>query len=326
LLAALLSAAIPAVPVAVAQSTPSSNAAGRKWSIVGDAASDKDLSGAACSSDGRCLLVSDEKRKAWFFKLDELHPAVPKIVIDTPVKLTPRRGGDEADAEAAAFDRDHFFAIGSHGASRRKGEFQASRYFAYRIDKTGTVDPSDALVRIIAATPGLKEHFCDGTRPNCESLQNGGANIEGLAARNGNLYVGFRAPAPGGKAFILRVSEDGLFGRANPDPAVFRIDLGKDGAGRDLGIRDIAAVSDGFLVLAGPSLPEGDENVGSAKVVRWTEGKEQPVPLRDIPVTPKGVKPEVLLVLEDTPAVYRVLILSDGVAGGAPVEYRISKR
>jgi hypothetical protein len=39
----------------------------RQWTVAGDAISDTDISGAACAPDGRCLLVSDEKRRAWFF-------------------------------------------------------------------------------------------------------------------------------------------------------------------------------------------------------------------------------------------------------------------
>jgi hypothetical protein len=33
----------------------------------------------------------------------------------------------------------------------------------------------------------------------------------------------------------------------------------------------------------------------------------------------------VLLKLSETEAEYRLLVLSDGVAGGAPVEYRVAK-
>jgi hypothetical protein len=313
-------------PLARAQPA-ASDTAGRRWAIVGEAATDTDLSGAACAPDGRCLLVSDEKRRAWFFALDQRQPAAPKIVIGERVKLTPTQGGDEADAEGAAFDGGRFYAIGSHGTSRRKGEFQASRYSTYRIEADGSVKASIALSGIIAAVPGIREHFCAGAQPGgCQSLQDGGANIEGLAARNGQLYIGFRAPAPGGKAFIVRVAEGAVFGQADPGLAVFRLELGRDGKGRDLGIRDLAAVSDGFLVLAGPSLPEGDEAVGSGRVLHWREGDERPRLLREIVTTDKGVKPEVLLVIGESPTAYRVLIMSDGIAGGSPTEFELGNQ
>lgn len=313
-------------PLAWAQPAVS-DTAGRRWAIVGEAATDTDLSGAACAPDRRCLLVSDEKRRAWFFSLEQREPAAPKIVIGERVKLTPAEGGDEADAEGAAFDGGRFYAIGSHGASRRTGQFQASRYSVYRVEADGTVKASNALAAIIAAIPGIREHFCAGTEPGgCQSLQDGGANIEGLAARNGQLFVGFRAPVPGGKAFIIRVAEGAVFGHADPGLAVFRLELGRDGKGRDLGIRDLAAVSDGFLVLAGPSLPDGDDAVGSGRVLHWREGDERPRLLREIAMTDKGVKPEVLLVMGEMPTAYRVLIMSDGLAGGSPTEFELGKQ
>ena len=299
---------------------------GRRWVTVGEAADDTNLSGAACSPDGRCLLVSDEKRRSWFFALDDKGRAKPRIVVGEQLKLKPATGGDEADAEGAAFDGDRFYVIGSHGASRRSGKFEASRYSTYRIGAGGNVKASNALAAIIAGVPGIAEHFCVGaTASGCQSLQDGGANIEGLAARNGQLYVGFRAPAPGGKAFILRIAEKALFGHADPKLGVFRVELGRDVVGRDLGVRDIAAVAGGFLILAGPSLPEGDEAVGSGRVFFWREGDEPARLLREFSVKDKGIKPEVLLILGEDPMAYRAMVMCDGIAGGSPTEYRLPK-
>jgi hypothetical protein len=47
-----------------------------------------------------------------------------------------------------------------------------------------------------------------------------------------------------------------MFGRAGPALQILRVALGQDGSGRDLGIRDIAAVADGFLILAGRLSPK----------------------------------------------------------------------
>src|ERR1051325_3873292 len=126
--ALMLAEANPAVSIAARAATCTADADMRSWTVTGDADSDTDISGAACAPDGRCLLVSDEKRRAWFFRLDETHPAVPKLIIGDRIKLNPVNGDDEADAEGAAFDSGHFYVIGSHGTSRRKKEFQASRY------------------------------------------------------------------------------------------------------------------------------------------------------------------------------------------------------
>src|SRR5215831_2670295 len=53
----------------------------RPWTVIGDAATDADLSGAACASDGQCLLVSDEKRRAWFFRLNQTTPSTPTLTV-----------------------------------------------------------------------------------------------------------------------------------------------------------------------------------------------------------------------------------------------------
>ena len=321
--ALMLVEASSAVSIAARAATCTTDADVRLWTVIGDADSNTDISGAACAPDGRCLLVSDEKRRAWFFRLDETHPTAPKLIIGDKIKLNPVSGDDEADAEGAAFDSGHFYAIGSHGTSRRKKEFQASRYSVYRIEPDGTVQASAALVPLLASIPGIGEHFCTKAQGVCQPLQEGGANIEGLAARDGNLYIGFRAPSPGGKAFIVRLAEKAIFGQAGPELQTLRIDLGQDESGRDLGIRDIAAVADGFLILAGPSLPEGDDAVGSGKIFHWREGDPRPRLLRELTVQDKGVKPEVLLPMGETATAYRALVMCDGVAGGLPAEYQI---
>jgi hypothetical protein len=82
-----------ASPVAQAASCTADPDA-RTWTVVGDAATDTDISGAACAPDGRCLLVSDEKRRAWFFRLDETAPAAPKLIVGGQLKLNPASGED----------------------------------------------------------------------------------------------------------------------------------------------------------------------------------------------------------------------------------------
>jgi uncharacterized protein DUF3616 len=299
---------------------------GKPWTVAGEAADDSDLSGAACSPDGICVLVSDEKHRAWLFTRDETNADEPRILTGDRIRLKPAQGGDESDTEAVAYDDHHFYAIGSHGTARKKNEFQASRYSVYRIDEDGSVRASDRLADILATLPGISEHFCTGAKTaSCETLQEGGANIEGLAARSGSLYVGFRAPSPDGEAFVVRVAEDAVFGRADPDPTVFRLHLGQDANSRDLGVRDLAAVSDGFLVLAGPSLPEGDDATGSAAIFHWQDDAA-PRMLRDLGPSRKGVKPEGLLVLGENSKGYRVLVIHDGVASGAPLEYQVPRR
>ena len=168
------------IPPAFAQG--SGEGGGKQWTITGDAAADTDLSGAACSPDSLCLLVSDEKHRAWLFTRDETDVSEPRILTGERIRLTPTAPGNELDVEAAGFDNHHFYAIGSHGTARKKKEFQASRYSVYRIEEDGSVQASDRLADIVSRVPGIAEHFCtEAKSESCETLQQGGANIEGLA-------------------------------------------------------------------------------------------------------------------------------------------------
>jgi len=304
------------------------------WSFVEHAENNKDLSGAACAPDGRCLLVSDEDRKAWWFKIDRSDASAPRLVAGKPFDL-PEQGADEADAEAAAFDRDWFYAIGSHGTSRKKDEFQESRYSVYRIawkdGRLGEWEARRSLSDVLSKIPGIAENFCTGkSGGTCKSLEDGGANIEGMAVQDGTMYIGFRAPAPGGRAFIVPVNARAVFEGGpvtSEDRKPVQVNLGNEQGPwgkRDLGIRDMAAVSDGLLILAGPSLPEGDHE-SSGHIFHWAGQGEATTELCQITIEEHGAKPEVLLKLGENESEYRLLIIHDGVAGGAPVEYRVRK-
>src|SRR5262249_37267315 len=105
---------------------------------------------------------------------------------------------------------------------------------------------------------------------------------------------------------------------------VFRLRLGQDEAGRDFGIRDLATVSDGFLVLAGPSLPEGEGALGSGTAFYWRDDGTL-TRLQDVGLRKDGVKPETLLLLDETATSYRVLVMHDGIAGGFPLEFQLRR-
>ncbi len=194
---------------------------GTEWALAGERVSRKEaseFSGAACAPDGRCLLVGDEGRRGRFFTIEEAPGQRPKIVIGAAVPLVPAEGDGEADAEAAAFDRGRFYVVGSHGTSRRTGERQPSRYSAYRVEPDGRAVASGALAPILGDVDGIREAFCaaGGGRRPCPTLQNGGANIEGLAVRDGTMHLGFRAPSPGGIAVVVSGPQPAVLGPAAP--------------------------------------------------------------------------------------------------------------
>jgi hypothetical protein len=115
-----------------------------------------------------------------------------------------------------------------------------------------------------------------------------------------------------GRAAVLSVTLDALFGDKLADAKLFRLPLG---SGR--GVRDLAALDDGFLILAGPSADED----GSFAVYWWDGQSESVRLLTDLArlVGKKGKrKAEALLPLDNEPSGLRVLIMFDGEKEGAP--------
>jgi Protein of unknown function (DUF3616) len=73
--------------------------------------------------------------------------------------------------------------------------------------------------------------------------------LKAFAIKGGRLFAGFRAPTlENGRAAVLSVSLDYLFGEGRPDQKLFRVPLGNA-----KGVRDLAPLDDGILILAGPS-------------------------------------------------------------------------
>ena len=215
------------------------------WSITGDAEAeaDEELSGAACAANGLCLLVSDEDRRSWLFTLDRADPARPALRIRSKLDLQPAQAGKEADAEAAASDGAYLYAIGSHARGRKKARFEPSRFSVYRISpEDGRMVASGALLAQLATIAAIKPHLCTASdEASCEALQVGGANIEGMAVRDGALFVGMRAPLDAsGRALVVRTSLASVFDAAAAAPVAYALPLGTDAAGpaRHSGHRD----------------------------------------------------------------------------------------
>jgi hypothetical protein len=277
-----------------------------------------------------CIAVNDEKKYAQFFSIFGT-----EIVPTHIIRLLPDTEGgielNEIDAEAAAFDarggdpeakEAFFYVIGSHGLSR-SGKFQASRFFTIRFPvqkETGEPRfvPSDGAVSPeIKKTPALREVIKRSARLTDfaeKPLDANGVNVEGLAAKDGRLFVGFRAPVLNEMAYVLEVEADALFSGSVPEAITHEIAL----AGR--GVRDLIAVSDGFLVLAGPV---GD--VGEFSIYHWTGTSEAAEHLYDLMAVADG-NAEALLLLEESDRDYRVLILFDGIENGGPIERRVQRR
>jgi len=291
------------------------------------------VSGIACNLDARqrrvCLLAFDEGAQARYavLKTDHLKPDA------SPVEFAGVAG--ELDAEAAATDGRYLYVTGSHSAKRSDCASNPGSRHVIRLPldpATGQALPTGhgdttRLWSLMQAQPALQAHvgerICLGRAPY-------GINIEGLAVQGGQLHFGFRGPVTDGVAPVLTVRADALFQGGDPQPRVSQLALGEH-----RGIRDMVAVSDGILLLAGPDDEDAGANVGWA-LYHWNG---QPTPHR---ITPrplaaldlrrvqlrscdKTLKPEAITVLKETPQTYTVLILSDGMCDGGAMVFEVAR-
>ncbi|TXL73535.1 DUF3616 domain-containing protein [Vineibacter terrae] len=313
----------------------------------------KALSGIACPANASgqrlCLAVFDEGGEARYLVIRD----GAYTVDNEPVVLVP--GDVELDAEAAATGSGFYYVTGSHSAKRNDCDNnpESRRVIRFRVDPgTGRAlraagpgaelagyASTDRLWTVMAAVPGLKDHvgnhMCLGTQPPKDAPHlpgKRGVNIEGLAFMGGRLFFGFRGPAIDGTARILDVDADALFGTADPGPKLSTIWVGPGRA-----IRDLHAVRDGILVLAGPDDDAQNKDVPWI-VMRWdgqhtgsATGKPKPLARLVLDSVVKRpcddeLKPEAMAVVDDKPGEpYRVIIFSDGMCDGGPLGFSIRR-
>jgi len=307
----------------------------------------KALSGAACvPGTGHCLAVNDEKKYAQFFDLNE-HKLVPTRLIRLLPDEVDGVEMDEIDAEGVAYlpaseagGISYFYVTGSHGLSRN-GATQPSRFFVFRFP----VEPSTGLPTFqfgdldpgpeIARTPHLRQVISSTQTiaPFAEQkLDRNGVTVEGIVIKANEALFGLRSPCVDKNAFVMRVPLGELFGDTPPSAKVSRIELGDN-----VGIRDLATVDNGVLILAGRS--DDDRGDGmftcgehreppkpSPSIWFWSGSDgDSPKPLGALPDVQASESAETAIVLEETSTAYRVLVMFDGVENGAPVEFVVDK-
>lgn len=323
-----------ALSAAVMISAPCANALdGREWSVASkfkDKKAKRNLSGAACADDRAekawCLVVNDETGFAQFFSI-----ADRELVPTGPIRLLqPAVGEDRAeiDAEAVAYNDGYYYVTGSHGLSRKKGKFRRPHFMIFRFPvdpETGQpgfkfsadlvapqIQRSEALRAAIKAAPLIGAY---AEQP----LDQNGANIEGLAVADGQMYFGFRGPSIDGQAFMLQLPVSYLFPGKAGSPIVHKIPLGDK-----IGVRDIARVSDGLLILSG----HVNQREVAPVIHFWKPGSGTSEVVDTLPVVAGG-QAETILVLEENvlgaTTSYRILVIYDGPRDGRPTEYVISR-
>ena len=303
----------------------------------------KALSGAACvAGTHHCIAVNDEKKYAQFFDIRERTVAPGRVIRLLGDSLD---GEDlkEIDAEGVAYaapdgigKTGYFYVTGSHGLSRRTGELRRSSFFLFRFpvdDATGLPRfgfddraPAPEIERTALLRETIKNHPLLSAYAE-RRLDDNGVTIEGHAARGKDLLFGLRGPSDKGRAFVMSVAFADLFTGAPPPATVTELRLGEN-----VGIRDLAAVSGGVLILAGRT--DDGPKVGHAGEARpkpspsvwfWDVRARDPRTLGTLPGVGPDDKAETLLVLEESGTSYRALVMFDGVRDGRPVEFIIGK-
>jgi len=332
-LGVLLSAAVlPGLqPAASASPVPVAIAPTATWRIDPKLTNDKEaenISGIACSPapNQTCVVVSDEQKKGRYVRFATLGDKTikPGRTLDL---FPPSLGKEkEADTEAAAYASGKFYVIGSHGVAKTDPIYMPNRYllFQFPVDATNTnqIKPTNALETILASLPELKAAACARTSSApCRSLQDGGINVEGLAIHEEQAWIGLRAPVAAGQGVVIQLSTKHLFSGETGQVSLHKLALGE---GR--GIRDLARVNAGFLVLTGKSTPEEEnEAPWPAKVVFWRGDQQTTIPIATLTNTASIEKPEALLVLAEDNQNWRVLILGEGKGSIEPQEYLLPK-
>lgn len=238
-----------------------------------------------------------------------------------PVALGKRKPGAKEhhfDLEALAVEGDTVYAIGSHSRVRVKpGEVALAPHRDQLFRFTLAADGSATDIKSISLRPAIE---ANATLKPFAALpgKEGGVNVEGLAVRDGKLFVGFRSPVLKGDAVPVMVT---TFDKPDANELRF-IFLG----GR--GVRDLTAVQGGFLVLAGPA----NDAVSGFQLYFWdghdcAPGANPAGKCELLCKVPHENKehPEGLAVTKEDANGYELVIVCDGPKNGNPTRYRLKK-
>ena len=237
---------------------------------------------------------------------------------------------DEFDGEGVAWASGPsggiFYVIGSHSCGREHATRRRSTHLLarFRADGTGKLsEPADLTWRlgeVLKHADPVSAHYGLSLDRNRQ-----GVDIEGIAALGDGdeLLFGLRAPSLDGHAFIVRAHAADLFAPGAgvaPPSRVIQLPLG-----RGTGIRDLAALPDGrLLVLSGAAQDQTDVPQGLSVVVPSDQPVwEARVLLPRIEAANADAKAEGLAVLAAAGGTLTVLILFEDPSKDPPLEYML---
>jgi uncharacterized protein DUF3616 len=291
----------------------------------GDISKSDDISGITRYKDW-LIVCADEGGR--FDVLKESGPNEFRLLNSIPLLGDPDL---EIDLEGAAFDGHSLYLIGSHSLARKSTAPDKSRdKNIERMTRIGHARSREAVFRIkldehgqlesknrISLSKLLKNDPILGRFTHIPGKENG-VDIEGIATAGGYLYVGFRGPVLRGNYVPVLVMEFD-----SPDDYELRyVNL------RGRGIRDITAVHDGFLIIAGP-VGGGDDSFrlcfwNGKDCVEGTGGLGGDVRTLATLSSETG-NPEGLAVFNETAHDYSLVVVYDGAKDGGAMMFTVAK-
>ena len=327
------------IPVLGTYTAPKSDEDGKPRGISG-----MGCLGAASEPARECLVINDEETFGEIVLLgkDGLKPTGKAVTlthkkdpIDSILGSVQKADCGEVgkygdlDGEGVAIDKTHVYVVGSHSCSGG-GKYKPSNYLLIRFKPAsaaafaGAGDPvierSWRVADLLLLTPELHDAF---GRPKEQ-----GTNVEGLAVIDGTLYAGMRTPVGNGTSFIASARTEDLFApgheRLKAAGKPLRLSLGND-----TGIRDLAALSNGgLLILSGPTANQAD--VGY-KIWYLPKPLSTSTPAELVTVTtgarPKNAaeaaKAESITVTSESEDRVTVIVNYDNIDEGAPASHQL---
>jgi hypothetical protein len=250
-----------------------------------------------------------------------------------------KENGKELDIEGIAVEDNHIYVIGSHSSKRKTVEpdksykknrktfnhkridDETNRDWLYRLKVNAQMQLAEK--KKITLRNIIQNHKVLKTFRRIPSKENG-IDIEGIAVVNDWIYVGFRGPVfRNNYVPVLKFKFD------DPENTASLLLVNFGGGG----IRDMAKVAAGFLIISGPV---GD-GPGAYSVHHWDgrdmiPGKKRKqaeigkmIKLGEID-PPDGGKVEGILVIDENDnGSYKFMVVFDGVENGGPMLYEFSE-
>ncbi len=297
--------------------------------IYGELHHASDLSGIG-QFNSLLLLVADEGNE-----LQVLQPWRDgyKVLRQIPLNTT----GHEIDLEAIACSEQAVYLLGSHSRTRVSKKHQPVSAQAWQsLSKIDADTSRDVIMQLTLDQQGrvqanksqslrkwLENHPLLAPFSQIPGKENG-IDFEGLAYRDGLLYVGCRGPVLRDGWVPVLV---GAFDTMQQNMDIRFVCL------NGLGIRELTAVKGGFLILAGPVNHSTDgfhfyfwNGINCLNKTKETHTAQGQCTYLASFKHLHGGSPEGVCILEETTDYYDMLVTFDGLSAGAVRAFRLSKQ